>query len=65
MRKVTKQILIIYFAVVLLCAALIIGSDFLGPSIGGKLVDVAADGLKISLSALVGALSATLGIKDA
>jgi hypothetical protein len=57
----TQAVLALFFALTLGCAALLVIADFLGPSIGAKLADVAAEGFKITVSALVGALSATLG----
>jgi hypothetical protein len=50
-----------FFALAFFCAGLLVLSDFLGASIGSKIADVASDGLKITISALVGALSASLG----
>jgi hypothetical protein len=65
MRRPSATVVIAaFFLLALCCAALVIVADFLGASIGAKLADVAAEGFKITVAALVGALSATLGARD-
>lgn len=61
MTKQQALVLGLFFLLVVLCGGLLIASDFLSNALGGKLADVAADSFKIVVSALVGALSATIG----
>ena len=55
----------IYVGLLVLCVGLMIGAEFLGPTVRASLLPVAVDGFKMVLAALVGAISALLGIKDA
>jgi hypothetical protein len=48
-------------ALILFCAVLAITGNFLGAHAGASLTETALEGLKISISALVGALAAMLG----
>jgi ABC-type transport system involved in multi-copper enzyme maturation permease subunit len=63
--KVTnKQIafVVVYFLLLLICAALLIISNLLDFESRDVLMPIAADGFKLVLGAMVGALSAMLGI---
>ncbi|MER8650947.1 hypothetical protein [Mesorhizobium sp. M0586] len=59
-----SAVIALYFALLCLCAALIIGSEFLGATVRANLLPIASDGFKLVLGALVGALSALMGIKE-
>lgn len=59
-----KVALTIYLALLLLCGLLIVGSEFLGPTVRAATLPVAIEGFKIVLAALVGAISALLGVKN-
>ena len=61
MSNIRRSVILIYFAVITFCAVMIIVGNFLGPNASVSIVNVASEGFKIALSALVGALSATLG----
>jgi hypothetical protein len=61
MTPVQKSALLVYFLLLLICGALIIGSDFLGPAVRTSLLPVATEGFKLVLAALVGAISTVLG----
>lgn len=54
-------VVIIFGALLLGCAALLIASNFLGPTAQEAVSLVAKDGFKTVLGALVGALSVILG----
>lgn len=64
MNSVQKVALSIYFALLVICVALIICADFLGPTVRTSLLPVATEGFKVVLAALVGAVSAVLGGKN-
>jgi hypothetical protein len=63
MTRSQYVVLAIFVGLILFCAALAIVGNSLNPYSGTKITDVAAEGLKISVSALVGALSALLTTK--
>lgn len=56
-------IISIYLFVLILCAALIVGADFLGPSVRNSLLPVASEGFKVVIGALIGTLSALVSMK--
>jgi hypothetical protein len=56
-----RTILLIFGALVVFCALLVVVGNFLGAHAGTTLTDIASEGLKMTISALVGALSALLG----
>lgn len=56
-----KIVLAIFGALLILCAALIVAAEFLGPTVRSSLLPVASEGFKIVLGAMVGALSAIYG----
>lgn len=58
-----SRVVLAFGTLIVFCTALMVGGDFIGPFAGSKLSDAGADGLKMSISALVGALSALLGAK--
>jgi len=64
MSRQQKIALAIYINLLLLCVVLIVLAEFLGPAVRASLLPVAVEGFKIVLAALVGALSAMLGIRD-
>ena len=53
----------IYVGLLLVCAALIVVSDFLSPTVRISLLPIASDGFKTVLGALLGAISVMLGVK--
>lgn len=55
------SVVVSFGAVIGLCALMTVAGNFLGPYSGTKLSDAGAEGLKIAISALVGALSAMIG----
>jgi hypothetical protein len=55
----------VYVGLLLLCVVLIVGAEFLGPTVRASLLPIAVEGFKMVLAALVGAISALLGIRDA
>lgn len=55
---------LLYFLLLCLCAALVVGSEFLGATVRSNLLPIASDGFKLVLGALVGALSALMGLKN-
>lgn len=59
-----KMALAIFGGLLLLCAGLVIAADFLGPSVRSSLLPAATEGFKIVLGAMVGALSAILGVSS-
>jgi hypothetical protein len=56
-----RTVLCAFGALIIFCAVLAIAGNFLGAYSGTGLTDTALEGLKISISALVGALAAMLG----
>lgn len=56
-----RGVLLAFGALVTFCALLAVLGNFLGPYTGTNVTNVATDGLKITISAMVGALSAMLG----
>ena len=65
MNTQQKVAIAIYGSLLGLCVALMIGAEFVGPSVRGSLLPAGVEGFKIVLSALVGALSVILGGKNA
>lgn len=62
MNKTQIIIVSMYFLIFVCCVVLTLASDLLlGPSVGSKLADVSADGIKLTIAALLGALSTLLG----
>jgi hypothetical protein len=61
MSSVQKAALFVYFILLLICVALMIGAEFLGPTVRTSILPIATEGFKIVLAALVGAVSAILG----
>jgi hypothetical protein len=61
MSAVQKSALFVYFVLLVTCIALIIGAEFVGPTVRSSLLPVATEGFKVVLAALVGAVSAVLG----
>lgn len=61
MSSKQRNVLFAFGGLVMFCAALAVLGNFLGPYTGTSVTNVAADGLKITISAMVGALSAMLG----
>ena len=59
-----KVALSIFGGLLILCGALIISADFMGPIVRSSLLPVASEGFKIILGAMVGALSAILGVNS-
>ena len=57
LTRFQKSILLIYFALLLTCIALLVGSEFLGPATRKEVLPIAADGFKLVLGALIGTLS--------
>jgi len=60
--KQQKSFLVVYFILLGLCAALLIFSNYLDFAVRDVVLPIAADGFKLVLGAIVGALSAMLGI---
>jgi lipopolysaccharide export LptBFGC system permease protein LptF len=56
-----KFVVGIFGALILISVIMVVIGDFLGPYSGSKLSDIGAESFKISVSALVGALSSMLG----
>jgi hypothetical protein len=56
-----RSVVVVFFIIIALCAALVVAGDFLGPNTSVLLVGAATEGFKIGVAALVGALSAILG----
>ena len=65
MARAHRLAIFLYLTLLALCVCLIVISDQLGPSTAATLLPVATDGFKTVLGALVGALSAILGVKSA
>lgn len=63
MSGLQKFALGVYLALLLLCVGLIVGAEFVGPTVRASLLPVAVEGFKLVLAALVGALSALLGVR--
>jgi hypothetical protein len=61
MTKRQRTVLFVFGLLIVFCALLIVVGNFLGPFAGVNLTDAATEGLKVAISALVGALSAMLG----
>lgn len=62
MKRTQVIALALFFTLAIICAVLTVISDLiLGPSAGAKLADVSVEGLKLTIAALVGALSTLLG----
>ena len=53
----------LYLFLLLFCAALLVLSDFLSPTVRGTLLPISSDGFKTVLGALLGAISVMLGLK--
>ena len=61
MNAKQRAVLTVFGVLVFFCAALVVLGNFLGPTAGVELTNVGKEGLKTSIAALVGALSAMLG----
>jgi hypothetical protein len=62
MNRTQATILSLYFLLFGACVFLVIASDSLvGPSVGARLADVSTEGVKLTIAALLGALSTLLG----
>jgi hypothetical protein len=53
--------LALYVGLLLLCAALLVISNFLDPTVRSTLLPISSDGFKTVLGALLGAISVMLG----
>lgn len=56
-----RAVLLLFGALTVFCAMLAVLGNFLGAHAGASLTEAAIEGLKTTISALVGALSAMLG----
>jgi hypothetical protein len=63
--KGQRIIIAIYVGVLVLCAALLVAAEFVGPVTRQSLLPLASEGFKTVLAALVGALSTLLGVQHA
>jgi hypothetical protein len=61
MTGIQKVALIIYASLLAVCVGLIVGAEFLGPTVRSSLLPVATEGFKLVLAALIGATSTLLG----
>jgi hypothetical protein len=59
-----KIALAVYLGLLTLCVALMITSEFLGPTAREAILPISVESFKMVLAALVGAISALLGVKD-
>lgn len=59
-----STLLILLFLLLILFAAMIALSDFVGPVARNSLVSVAEEGFKVIVGALAGALAAIFGAKE-
>ena len=57
-----RIVLVVFGGLAVFCAVLAIAGNFLGAHAGASLTEAATEGLKMTISALVGALSAMLGV---
>jgi hypothetical protein len=62
MTSVQKSALGVYGVLLLICVGLIVGADFLGPTVRTSVLPIATDGFKTVLGALIGAISTLLGV---
>ncbi|MBV6658460.1 MAG: hypothetical protein KI785_11900 [Devosiaceae bacterium] len=58
-----RTVVALFFLLLLVCVGLIVLSQFSGPVLREQLLPVALDGFKMVLGAIVGALSALMGVK--
>jgi hypothetical protein len=56
-----RSVIALYFALLLICVALMLGSNLLRPVVSETVLPLAGDGFKTVLGALVGALSVMVG----
>lgn len=61
MQTSQKGFIALYIGLLLFCAALIVVSNFVDPTVQAALLPVCSDGFKTVLGALLGALSVMLG----
>lgn len=61
MNSRQRFVVSVFGLLIIFCTLMVVVGNFLGPHAGVGLVTVAAEGFKISVAALVGALSAMLG----
>jgi hypothetical protein len=61
----TTQIVILaaYFVLLVLCVGMLVGAEFVGPTVRETMGPLASEGFKTVLGALVGSLSILLGGK--
>jgi hypothetical protein len=59
-----KIALAVYLGLLTLCVVLMITSEFLGPTAREAILPISVESFKMVLAALVGAISALLGVKD-
>lgn len=62
MTSTQKSFLALYVVLLLLCIGLMVGAEFMSPTIRAQVLPIGADGFKLVLGAILGALSAMLGI---
>ncbi len=63
MTSTQKLAVGIFLLLLFLCGGLLIAAEFLGPTVREALLPIAGDGFKVVIGALVGALSAILGVQ--
>ena len=56
-----RAVIALYFVLLLICVALMLGSDLLRPVVSTTVLPLAGDGFKTVLGALIGALSVMVG----
>jgi len=61
MNKRQQIAVTVYIALTLLCAAMFVMAEFVGPSVRESIRPVAAEGFRTVLTAFVGALSVLMG----
>jgi hypothetical protein len=63
MSALQVTILVAYFLLLFLCGAMLVGAEFVGPTVRENMAPLASEGFKTVLGALVGSLSMLLGGK--
>ena len=64
MTNQQKFCLVLYFALLIICVALFILSDMLSLEARTTVISIAADGFKLVIGAIVGTLSAIIGVTN-
>ncbi len=62
MTRQQKAFLMVYFVLLIICAGLLILSNYLDFEVRDVLLPIAADGFKLVLGAIIGTISAMFGI---